>query len=344
MAKQVSKTVIGGFMVSAMVLLVVGVVLFGGGKFFQKTYPFVLFFEGSVKGLKAGSPVLFRGVEVGSVDKIVIRTGQQTLKTLIPVFISLNRNNIETVKKKDVYEGISNAIELGLRARLTMQSFVTGQLMIELDFHPDRPARMVGTDFGYPEIPTIPTAFEQIAETLQKYPLGEILEKLHAAIDGIEKVSTAPELMETVRSLNDAAQSASKLINNGDKLVNDTDKLINDTDNFVLNIDRQVEPLSQNYQAVAHDAQNLLRNVDSRIDPLSDRLDSALEGAGSTLEQMEKTFKTYSDLVDERSELRYKLDTTMDEVATAARSIRELADYLRQHPEALLRGKGGNRR
>jgi paraquat-inducible protein B len=112
----------------------------------------------------------------------------------------------------------------------------------------------------------------------------------------------------------------------------------------VLNIDRQVEPLSQNYQAVAHDAQNLLRNVDSRIDPLSDRLDSALEGAGSTLEQMEKTFKTYSDLVDERSELRYKLDTTMDEVATAARSIRELADYLRQHPEALLRGKGGNRR
>jgi len=287
MAKQVSKTVIGGFMVSAMVLLVVGVVLFGGGKFFQKTYPFVLFFEGSVKGLKAGSPVLFRGVEVGSVDKIVIRADQQTLKTLIPVFVNLNRNNIETDEKKDVHEAISSSIELGLRAQLTMQSFVTGQLMIELDYHPDKPARMVGTDFGHPEIPTIPTTFEKIVETLQKYPLGEILEKLHAAIDGIEKVSTAPELMETVRSLNDAAQSASKLINNGGKLVNDTDKLINDADNFVLNMDRQVEPLSQSYQAVAHDARDLLRDVDSRIDPLSDRLDSVLKDAGSTLEHGE---------------------------------------------------------
>jgi paraquat-inducible protein B len=344
MAKQFSKTVIGGFMVSAMVLLVIAVVIFGGGRFFQKTFTFVLFFEGSVKGLKAGSPVLFRGVEVGSVEKIVIQAAPKTGDALIPVVVNLNRDNVETDEKRDLHKEMSNLIEHGLRAQLTIQSFVTGQLMIELDFHPDKPARLVGIDYGYPEIPTIPTPLEQIAETLKKYPLSEFVEKIDAAIDGIEKVLVAPELMEIVRSLNDAAQSASKLINNGDKLVNATDKLINDADNLVLNMDRQVEPLTQSYKSVARDAQNLLRNVDSRIDPLSDRLDSSLNSARSTLEQMEKTFKTYSDLVEDRSELRYKLDSAMNEMAAAARSIRELAEYMRQHPEALLRGKGGNRR
>lgn len=337
MAKQFSKTVIGGFMVSAMVLLVIAVVIFGGGRVFQKTFPFVLFFKGSVKGLKAGSPVLFRGVEVGSVEQIVIQAAPKTGEALIPVVVNLNRDNVETDEKKDLHKEMSNLIEHGLRAQLTIQSFVTGQLMIELDFHPDKPAQLVGIDFGYPEIPTISTPLEQIAETFEKYPLNEFVEKINAAIDGIEKVLVAPELMEIVRSLNDAAQSASKLINNGDKL-------INDADNLVLNMDRQVEPLSQSYKSVARDAQNLLRNVDSRIDPLSDQLDSSLNNARSTLEQMEKTFKTYSDLVEDRSELRYKLDSAMNEVAAAARSIRELAEYMRQHPEALLRGKGGNRR
>ncbi|UCD31103.1 MAG: MCE family protein, partial [Desulfobacterales bacterium] len=258
MAKQFSKTVIGGFMVSAMALLVIAVVLFGGGKFFQKTYPFVLFFKGSVKGLKAGSPVLFRGVEVGSVEQIVIQPEPKTGEALIPVVVHLNRDNVKSEEEKDMHKSVPYLIENGLRAQLTIQSLVTGQLMIELDFHPDKPARLVGIDFGYPEIPTIPTPLEQIAETLKKYPLSEFFEKINAAIDGIEKVLTAPELMETVRSLNLAMQNANKLINNGNKL-------INDADNLVLNMDRQVEPLSQSYKSVARDAQSLLRNVDSRI-------------------------------------------------------------------------------
>jgi len=33
----------------------------------------------------------------------------------------------------------------------------------------------------------------------------------------------------------------------------------------------------------------------------------------------------------------------MTELSAAARSIRLLADYLNQHPESLLRGKGGSK-
>ncbi len=337
MAKQVSKTVIGGFMVSAMVLLVVGVVLFGGGKFFQKTYPFVLFFDGSVKGLKAGSPVVFRGVEVGSVERVLIRANPQTLDVQIPVIISIDPDNVETTDKmikRSPYKGMLKLIDKGLRAQLSMESLVTGQLMIDLDFHPDKPARLIGLDLGYPEIPTIPTAFDDLAKTLKKLPIEEIFEKLQSAIEGVEKVLSAPELMETIHSLNLAMQNVNKLINSGDKLVNDADKL-------VVNIDRQVKPLAQSYQTMANDAQSLLRNVDSQIQPLSTRMDRALESARLALEQAEKTLKTYDDLVEERSELRYKLNAALDETASAARSLRALTDYLKQHPDSLLRGKSG---
>jgi paraquat-inducible protein B len=337
MAKQVSKTVIGGFMVSAMALLVVGVLIFGSGKFLQKTYPFVLFFEGSVKGLKTGSPVVFRGVKVGSVEKVLISPDLQTLDVQIPVIISIVQESYEILEKRkreNLYKYISKLIDKGLRAQLSLESLVTGQLMIELDFHPDKPVRRVGLDLGYPEIPTIPTAFDDLAQTLKKIPIEEIFEKLQSAIESIERVLSAPELMETIRSLNQAVQNANKLINHGDKLVNDADKL-------VMNIDRQVEPLSRSFQDTANEAQVLVKNIDNQIQPVVDRLKNALEPIRSVLEQSEKTLATYDNLVGERSELRYKVNDSLDEISAAARSLRALTDYLGQHPDSLLRGKSG---
>ena len=61
-------------------------------------------------------------------------------------------------------------IEKGLRAQLAMQSFVTGQLMITLDFHPEKPAVLVGAEKKYPEIPTIPTPLQELTSKLEKLP------------------------------------------------------------------------------------------------------------------------------------------------------------------------------
>ena len=70
MSKEVNKIVIGGFVIGGIGLAVMAVLLFGSGKFFQKTSMHVLFFEGSVKGLNIGSPVKFRGVDIGMVKNI----------------------------------------------------------------------------------------------------------------------------------------------------------------------------------------------------------------------------------------------------------------------------------
>jgi len=62
--------VIGAFVVGAIVCMVAGVLLFGGGKFFTEKLPYVLFFDSSVEGLHIGAPVIFRGVQVGQVTEI----------------------------------------------------------------------------------------------------------------------------------------------------------------------------------------------------------------------------------------------------------------------------------
>ena len=70
MSKQANKTLIGGFVVGAIVLVTAGILIFGSGNFFSERPVFVMFFEGSVSGLNVGAPVTFRGVKIGTVKEI----------------------------------------------------------------------------------------------------------------------------------------------------------------------------------------------------------------------------------------------------------------------------------
>ena len=61
---------IGLFLVVAILMFVTGIAMFGTGQFFSDKYRFVLYFNGSVKGLRKGSPVAMKGVAIGAVQEI----------------------------------------------------------------------------------------------------------------------------------------------------------------------------------------------------------------------------------------------------------------------------------
>ena len=348
MAKQLSKTAIGSFVISAILLLIVGIVLFGGGKFFKKTLKFAIFFEASVKGLNAGAPVVFRGVQIGSVESVVIRADSRTLDVDIPVVVELEPDRLqltgELELEKDPFERTKVLIDRGMRARLGMESFVTGQLLVELDFLPDTPVRLTGIDIGHPELPTVPSRLGKLSKTLDKIPVEEIVGKVLATIDHINKLLSAPELMASLRNVEAATANANTLILNTDQLMGDAGQMVGNADRLLVNVNRQVKPLSASLRAGIGDARKLLQDVDSEVKPLSTKAQDALVSAGKALDQVTVTLKTYNSLVSERSELRHDLNTVLNEIAQAARSIRSLTDYLEQHPEALLQGKGSGGR
>ena len=61
---------------------------------FTEKIPFLVYFDGSVRGLNPGAPVEFRGINVGSVTSVQLQFDQTTSKIRIPVTIEIEPQRI----------------------------------------------------------------------------------------------------------------------------------------------------------------------------------------------------------------------------------------------------------
>ncbi len=350
MSKKANKTAIGGFVVGALALIVVGVLIFGSGKFLTKTQTYVMYFEGSVRGLNVGAPLVFRGVKIGSVTRIQLLANTDDLSFQIPVFVETERRHFTLTgggaSDLSPKEQLVLLVARGLRAQLIKQSMVTGQLIVELDFHRDKPAKLVAGDSEYMEIPTITSGMDDLVKQIEKAPIEEILNKVLSAVDGISKVVNSREVKESLSSLEQALKNLNKLVQNIDSriepLVSTLEETVKDYGKLARNVDRQVKPVLSGLVETERHADKLVKNVDAQFTRLGSSIDEAAKSATAALVEAKKTLNTIGGLTGEDSQMIYQITTTLKELSAAARSIRVWADYLERHPEALLRGKGGS--
>jgi len=353
MSRQPNRSLIGGFVLGAIVLAVTAVLFFGSGRFLAKRYPFVMYFDGSVQGLSEGAPVVFKGVKIGTVTGIELRLEGREMNIRIPVFVEFEPEKISSphgirdfskkLMETDVHQRISILVDRGLRAQLGLQSVVTGQLLINLDFHPDKPARLIGIDTEYPELPTIPSSFEEISSTIQQLPIQELVSKLILAIEGIERAVNSPELTEGMDSLNLSLKEMGKLVRHIDKridpLTDGIELTLNDTRNLVRHLDDQITPLASGIGNTLSDTRNLILHLDGEIEPLASGLRLTFKEARASLIQARETLLLFQGVIAEDSPMGYQITRSLKDLSSAARSIQALTDYLEEHPEALLRGK-----
>ena len=178
MSNRANPAIIGGFVLGAIALLVVAVLVFGGGELFSSKRYLMTYFDGSVKGLRVGSNVLFRGVRIGYVTNIEAVTDPNVDRFGIPVTfqilpdsfkVMLPEGQLVSFARAGHSQLIDELIKRGLRTKLETESFVTGQLLIQLDFYPTLPAVFRGVKPRYPEIPSVPSDIQQVLERLERF-------------------------------------------------------------------------------------------------------------------------------------------------------------------------------
>ena len=244
------------------ITIIIGIIITSISKnFFNKDDDkIVMYFQESINGLSIGSPVLFRGVEIGKVSKIDLMTNTNNMNFSIAVFATLNETQTFRVqdfsKINNREEFFNDLINSGLRARLVTQSYLTGQMMIELEILPNSQLILSGKEHfkNTIEIPTVLSPISEISQGLQDLPIKEMMQKFNILIDDFNK-------------------------------------------NFPTFLN-QITEMSLNFNKILN---NNIGNISITFD---------------------------------------NLNKTLVDIGEAARSMKNLTDYLDRHPEALLKGKG----
>jgi paraquat-inducible protein B len=220
MSSKANPVVIGAFVVGAIVLAIAGVLVLGSGKLFKRTTKAVCYFTGDVMGLNVGAPVKFKGVDIGSVAAVRIRlpeqTGGPTLESVkrglrIPVIIEIDNDKLTQEGATGTLDRarVKQLVELGLRAQLVSQSFLTGLLLVQLDFNPEiPPTHILPPTSRLLEIPTIPTSMQQIqaaardvVRKLDAINLEGLADSATRALDSIDRVAQSPGLQQALQTL-----------------------------------------------------------------------------------------------------------------------------------------------
>ena len=321
MTPQTYKTLVGAFVVGGIVLFTLGVILLGGGRLFSNDVEYVLYFDGSVSGLSIGAPVVFRGVPMGSVTQISLVANARDSNVTIPVTIRIDersfiRTSGRALSESAQQEIIRRMVERGLRARLQLQSLITGQYRVELDFFPDTPMnfRSATPDL---EIPTVPSPIDTLQRTLARIPLDQL-------------VGTLSNILENV----------SAAVDNG--------KLKAAVEAFTATFTETQHLLSDS--PLRHSLDNTLSQVDGATRAMQKELPGALASFHSAMDNLAKAAERLRGVADSAENTLGRDSPTMNEVRrlltesiAAARSLRNLADMLERNPEALLMGRQGKR-
>ena len=193
----------------------------------EKTYArknrWLLYFDSGVRGLKVGAPVELQGIQIGQVLDVNLEFDVAKEVFRIPVLIETEPDRLKSTGQppegSEKQEVMDYLVGKGMRAQLKTGSLITGQLLVAIDMHPEAPAAKINWEGRYPELPTVPTAMEEITTSLaqllnkfEKLPIEQIGNDLRDTIAGAKQVINSPDLQKSITALNKTLDQAQKFV------------------------------------------------------------------------------------------------------------------------------------
>ena len=244
---------------------------------------YLLFFDESVRGLKSGAPVEYRGVRVGTVSSVpfffsIDKPFEVSLQQGIPVLIRIEAGRLyENLSLAQLRKELDTAVQRGMHAALKTGNLLTGALYIDLDISQDTSIDIerqalqaqqlaLSQSAGYPMLPT------------NRSGLSNIEQKVLMALDKINNLPVEGFLQQSQQTM----QSADVLLQNAASTVAKLEALI---------ANPQVQALPEQLQQSLLQLQSMLAGL-SPGSPAYDKLNGNLQTLDQVLRELQPVLQT----------------------------------------------------
>ncbi|MBI4323704.1 MAG: MCE family protein [Chloroflexi bacterium] len=325
MKQKLSPTLIGVFVLGAVILGIVALVSFGSINLFSTPDHFVVYFDESVNGLDVGSAVKLRGVQIGKVRSISVSCDIQTRQSVVGVVCEVDRDVIADHSGRTIKipgkNMLPKLVDKGLRARLDLAG-ITGLRYVGLDFvdpaksPPQYPPAWATNKLAYEVVPAMPSALSEMSDSLaeilskwRKVDVAALTDDLKTLLHTANQELTGLEVKKLADKLGAAAQSIESLA-----------------------ASPKIAEATTNLNTSILEVRTLVANIDAQVGSVGEEAKTTLRSFDSAAQGVQKFLGPQSGLSDETTR-------TLQQLAEASEAVRRLADFLERNPGALIRGK-----
>ena len=319
MAKRQSRYMVGLFVITGVLIGVAAIVWLGAANYFQKGTRYVTYFDESVQGLQVDSRVKYRGVEVGSVERIGVAPDQRLVEVVVKI-------NLEG----DVEHGIVTQLKA---------AGITGIVFVELDRrHPEVTVFLPQADMktDYPVIPSQPSqtkqmlsSIDRIMEMIVQVDLKGISDQIRQTSRSIETFLTGKEMTNIVRNLDSTTAGLERSLRRIDRILAEgkAESILSTVEQGLgearQGIGEARQGIGETREGIAEIRKHLAA-IGKEVEDLK-----AAEIAGKSQSLIEG--------LDRRTKaIAYDIQSTTDDIRQAVESLRMLIESLRENPSDLL--------
>jgi paraquat-inducible protein B len=321
MSMRANPTAIGLFMIGAVILAVAGTATLASTAWFQKRSTFISFFQESVNGLENGAPVKFQGVPVGTVTELLIQIDERDKTFQVPVEYEIDLTRLTTQLGTFVNLSqppvLGRQIADGLRARLQLESVVTGQLYIELSYNPDAaPPEFESRPTAWPEIPTTPSLMAALGTGA-----GSLVADMMRVLFQVNQMLADMDMPGINAAVVASAEAVERLVDSPE----------------IRTALEQIPGMTSQVNRTMAEFELLAGRAGTAIDGL--QLEATNAEMLATVQALRRTVEETHGLLSTDSGLGYGMQQTLASLREAADALRLLATSLEQNPDMLIRGK-----
>jgi paraquat-inducible protein B len=220
----------------------------------------LVYFEGSVRGLRVGSPVELDGIRIGSVTDVRLEYEPDTESYRVPVHLEVEPERVIHGGGRSPQQVLELAHDLaarGMRAQLQLSSLLTGQLVVAFEVFPNAvPAdiRVEGGEIVFPAQPggpdSLTKSLDEIAAKLNRLPLDQIGQTLDQTLASVHGIVSSPDLKETVQRFPQLSAELAQTIRRLNRMLVSVDSGYGQDSNIRRDLERLVSQANETARSV----------------------------------------------------------------------------------------------
>lgn len=324
MSKRANFFAIGLFTLTALILGIFTVLLFGSSILAKRSTTVLVTFQGSVHGLRDGAKVKAYGVDIGTVRNILIHRIPETGDTVVPVLCDIKVDELSVLLGYDsVHAFDEDAERMGLRsnarAMLRAESLLTGLLYIELTENPTDENGFILSDerfAEYPSIPSVPTdmqvllnSLQTIVASLESTDFQGLIEEGKATLAAYRNILAEVDFEAMALHLTTVLEEASDLVTRPELKTS-----LEDLSRLMARLDRFGAAVETDAAGVIED----LRSTLGQVGTVAAEAQLLLNPSGAFSSQLVQA---------------------LEEITATSRSLRDLLEFIERNPNALITGR-----